>query len=77
MSTKAISLTRYLQDHEAERPELGSEFCHLMAQLAFAAKLIARKSSGINGRSTPLPTCESALTVTNNSSPSDRAYCKC
>jgi fructose-1,6-bisphosphatase I len=45
MSTKAISLTRYLQDHEAERPELGSEFCHLMAQLAFAAKLIAREVS--------------------------------
>ena len=45
MTTKAISLTRYLQDHEAERPELGPDFCHLMAQMAFSAKLIAREVS--------------------------------
>src|SRR5271170_5460353 len=40
-STAAVSLTRYLLDHEAKRPELGAEFCHLMVQLAFAAKIMA------------------------------------
>jgi fructose-1,6-bisphosphatase I len=43
MSTKAVSLTRHLLDHEAREPELGVEFCHLMAQLAFAAKIMARE----------------------------------
>lgn len=43
MSTAAVSFARYLLDHEAKRPELGVEFCHLMLQLAFAAKIIARE----------------------------------
>jgi len=41
ISNEAISLTRHLLDHEAKRPELGAEFCHLMIQLAFAAKMMA------------------------------------
>jgi fructose-1,6-bisphosphatase I len=41
MNVDAVSLTRYLLDHEAKRPELGTEFCHFMAQLAFAAKIMA------------------------------------
>jgi fructose-1,6-bisphosphatase I len=45
MSTKAISLTRHLLDQEAKNPELGTEFCHLMVQLAFAAKIMAREIS--------------------------------
>src|ERR1700747_1948061 len=43
MNIEAVSLTRYLLDHEAKRPELGSEFCHLMVQLAFAAKIMAHE----------------------------------
>ena len=43
MSTEAVSFARYLLDHEAKRPELGVEFCHLMVQLAFAAKIMARE----------------------------------
>ena len=43
MSTKAISLTKYLLEQEAKRPELGPDFCHLMGQLAYAAKAIARE----------------------------------
>ena len=40
MSTEAVSFARYLLDHEAKRPELGVEFCHLMVQLALAAKIL-------------------------------------
>jgi fructose-1,6-bisphosphatase I len=43
MSTETVSLTRYLLDHEAENPALGSEYCHLMLQIAFAAKIITRE----------------------------------
>jgi fructose-1,6-bisphosphatase I len=43
MSAQAVSLTRYLLGHEAKNPELGSEFCHFMAQLAFAAKIMAHE----------------------------------
>jgi fructose-1,6-bisphosphatase I len=43
MSAQAVSLTRYLLGHEAKNPELGSEFCHFMAQLAFAAKIMAHQ----------------------------------
>src|SRR5438477_13168334 len=43
MSAQAVSLTRYLLGHEAKKPELGSEFCHFMAQLAFAAKIMAHE----------------------------------
>src|ERR1700730_7450661 len=43
MSTEAVSFARYLLDHEAKRPELGVEFCHLMVQLALAAKIMARE----------------------------------
>jgi hypothetical protein len=43
MSTEAVSFAPYLLDHEGKRPELGVEFCHLMVQLAFAAKIIARE----------------------------------
>jgi fructose-1,6-bisphosphatase I len=42
MSTKTIPLTRYLLEQEARRPELGTEFCMLMTQLANAGKFIAR-----------------------------------
>ena len=45
MNTKAISLTRHLLDQEAKHPALGAEFCHLMVQLAFAAKIMAREIS--------------------------------
>jgi fructose-1,6-bisphosphatase I len=45
MDTKAISLTRHLLDEEAGHPALGTEFCHLMVQLAFAAKIMAREIS--------------------------------
>jgi hypothetical protein len=43
MTTATVSFARYLLDHEAKRPELGVEFCHLMVQLAFAAKIMARE----------------------------------
>src|SRR5689334_18514772 len=43
ISGEAVSLTRFLLRHEASNPELGSEFCHFMAQLAFAAKIMARE----------------------------------
>src|SRR6185437_15892726 len=43
MTSGAISLTRFLLGHEAKNPELGSEFCHLTAQLAFAAKIMAHE----------------------------------
>ena len=38
-----VSLNRYLLDHEVNNPGLGAEFCHLMVQLAFAAKIMARE----------------------------------
>jgi fructose-1,6-bisphosphatase I len=41
MNIPVVSLTRYLLDHERDKPELGAEFCHLMIQLAFAAKIMA------------------------------------
>jgi len=43
MKIPVVSLTRYLLDHEGDNPELGPEFCHLMVQLAFAAKIMARE----------------------------------
>src|SRR5271167_3790546 len=43
MNIPVVSLTRYLLDHEGVNPELGAEFCHLMVQLAFAAKIMARE----------------------------------
>jgi hypothetical protein len=30
MSTKGVSLTRHLLDHEASEGELGVAFCHIM-----------------------------------------------
>jgi fructose-1,6-bisphosphatase I len=41
MNAEAVSLTRYLLEHEAKDPALGAEFCRLMAQIAFAAKIMA------------------------------------
>jgi fructose-1,6-bisphosphatase I len=38
-------LTRHLFDQEAKDRALGTEFCHLMVQLAFAAKIMAREIS--------------------------------
>jgi fructose-1,6-bisphosphatase I len=43
MNIPVVSLTRYLLDHEGNNPGLGAEFCHLMVQLAFAAKIMARE----------------------------------
>jgi fructose-1,6-bisphosphatase I len=43
MNIPAVSLSRYLLDHEGNNAELGAEFCHLMVQLAFAAKVMARE----------------------------------
>lgn len=43
MNIEAVSLAQYLFDHEARDPALGSEFCQLMMQIAFAAKIIARE----------------------------------
>jgi fructose-1,6-bisphosphatase I len=43
MTGEAVSLTRFLLGHEAKDAELGSEFCHFMAQFAFAAKIMARE----------------------------------
>jgi fructose-1,6-bisphosphatase I len=43
MNIPVVSLTRYLLDHEGNNPALGTEFCHLMDQLAFAAKIMARE----------------------------------
>src|SRR5437763_868541 len=43
MNIPAASLSRYLLDHEGDNPELGAEFSHLMVQLAFVAKLMARE----------------------------------
>jgi fructose-1,6-bisphosphatase I len=45
MKNQAISLTQYLLSHEAKNAELGPDFCHVMGQLAFAAKSIAREVS--------------------------------
>ena len=45
MNTKAISLIRHLLDTEAKDRALGSEFCHLMVQIAFAAKIMAHEIS--------------------------------
>jgi fructose-1,6-bisphosphatase I len=55
VSSEAISLTRFLLGHEAKNPELGSEFCHLMAQLAFAAKIMAHEigRAGLIGKLGP------------------------
>jgi fructose-1,6-bisphosphatase I len=43
MNIPMVSLTRYLLDHEGDNPGLGAEFCHLMVQLEFAAKIMARE----------------------------------
>jgi fructose-1,6-bisphosphatase len=43
MNIPVVSLTRYLLDHEGDKPGLGAEFCHLMVQLAFAVKIMARE----------------------------------
>jgi fructose-1,6-bisphosphatase I len=45
MNNQAVSLTQHLLNHEAKNAELGLDFCHLMGQLAFAAKIIAREIS--------------------------------
>lgn len=45
-SAHAVSLNRYLIGREAANPSLGTPFCHLMMQLASAAKIMARAVAG-------------------------------
>ena len=52
---------------------VGSGFTNTLSTHSSAAKLPARRSSGIRGRLTPLFTCVSALTETTSTSPSPRA----
>ena len=74
MSTQAISLTRHLLNHEAKYPALGTEFCHLMVQLAVAAKIMAReirrtalmRSFGFNGEQNATGDVQKKLDVFTN-----------
>jgi Fructose-1-6-bisphosphatase, N-terminal domain len=75
MNIPVVSLTRYLLDHEGNNPGLGVEFCHLMVQLAFAVKIMAREitlaplvlESGLAGERNASGDIQKALDVfTNN-----------
>ena len=55
---------------------IGSGLTYTASTHSSAARLPARKSSGMSGRAGPLLTCESVDTVTINRSPSDRANCR-
>ena len=74
MDTKVVSLTRHLLDHEASKRELGIEFCHLMAHLAFAAKIMARQIAraplvgmlGLNGEHNATGDAQKKLDIFTN-----------